>query len=323
MRQIGLVRNGNDIEPITRDASNYLSVSLSADGRTLATVQRRTYATISVLTKAGREFGAPRPILSESNVEIWWSRLSWSADGNLFFNKFSRLFKLGVDGKSQTQLLADPNTLVYFPSSCGTNYIVMTLLPSGTRSYSIWRTSADGSSPLKLTDGKLDFLPVCSPDQKWVYYSDWRKQISRVPLDGSGKTEVLFTVREGYGDFFGVSISPDGKTLAVAVRKGQEVGAKVALFDLGSPKPPRTLDTTHYSGGPEFTPDGKSVAYVGRENGVDNVWVQPLDGSAGHPITDFKSEQIWSFSLSPDGKSLAVLRGHWDSDVVLLQDTKP
>jgi len=27
-------------------------------------------------------------------------------------------------------------------------------------------------------------------------------------------------------------------------------------------------------------------------------------------------EQIWSFSLSPDGKSLAVLRGHYDSDVV-------
>ena len=59
-----------------------------------------------------------------------------------------------------------------------------------------------------------------------------------------------------------------------------------------------------------------------REKGVDNVWLQPLDGSAGHAITDFKSEQIWSFSLSPDGKSLAVLRGHWDSDVVQLQESK-
>jgi hypothetical protein len=56
---------------------------------------------------------------------------------------------------------------------------------------------------------------------------------------------------------------------------------------------------------------------------VDNVWVRPLDGPAGHPIRDFKSEQIWSFSLSLDGKSLAVLRGHYDSDVVLLQETKP
>lgn len=59
------------------------------------------------------------------------------------------------------------------------------------------------------------------------------------------------------------------------------------------------------------------------ENGLDNVWVQPLDGSAGHRITDFNSEQIWSFRLSPDGKSLGILRGHFDSDVVLLQEFKP
>jgi eukaryotic-like serine/threonine-protein kinase len=84
------------------------------------------------------------------------------------------------------------------------------------------------------------------------------------------------------------------------------------------------FDATHYSGDClQFTPGGKSLAYAIRENGVDNVWVQPLDGSAGHPITDFESEQIWSFSLSPDGKSLAVLRGHYDSDVVLLQESKP
>jgi Tol biopolymer transport system component len=84
------------------------------------------------------------------------------------------------------------------------------------------------------------------------------------------------------------------------------------------------LDASHCSGHElQFTPDGKSLAYATRENGVDNLWVQPLDGSAGHPITNLKSEQIWAFSLSPNGKSLAVLRGHYDSDVVLLQESKP
>jgi Tol biopolymer transport system component len=83
------------------------------------------------------------------------------------------------------------------------------------------------------------------------------------------------------------------------------------------------LDASHYSRGLQFTPDGKSVAYAIRKRGVDNVWVQPLDGSAGHAITDFKSEQIWSFHLSPDGKRLGILRGHYDSDVVLLQESKP
>ena len=55
------------------------------------------------------------------------------------------------------------------------------------------------------------------------------------------------------------------------------------------------------------------MAFANRENGVDNVWVQPLDDYTGHAITDFQSEQIWSMSFSPDGKSFAVLRGHYDS----------
>jgi eukaryotic-like serine/threonine-protein kinase len=83
------------------------------------------------------------------------------------------------------------------------------------------------------------------------------------------------------------------------------------------------LGADRYAGGLQFAPDGKFVAYASREKGVDNVWLQPLDGSPGHPITDFKSEHIWSFSLSPDGKRLAVLRGHYDSDVVLLQESAP
>jgi eukaryotic-like serine/threonine-protein kinase len=53
---------------------------------------------------------------------------------------------------------------------------------------------------------------------------------------------------------------------------------------------------------------------------VDNVWVQPLDGSPGHQITNFTSENIAEFGWSPDGKTLAVARNHKISDVVLLQE---
>jgi Tol biopolymer transport system component/predicted Ser/Thr protein kinase len=338
--QIGFVRStGGDIKPVTRDTNRYTTLTLSADGRTLATVLGRSYATISVLSKAGGAFGEPRPLLSQSNEYTpEWSVLIWGADGNLLVSNGGHLLKLGVDGKSQTQRLADSNALIFRPSSCGTSYLVLTWIFWGhTNSQSIWRTNADGSRPLQLTNGVSSHRsPVCSPDQKWVYYNDYHgRHIYRVPLDGSGKPEAVFAVPDGYRGFLGLSLSPDGKTLAAAVEKGQlleamEGTAKIALFDLGSSSPPRMFDASHYSahygweGSPvQFTADGKAVAYVGRENGVDNVWVQPLNGSAGHPITDFKSEQIWSFSLSLDGKSLAVLRGHYDSDVVLLQESKP
>jgi len=72
----------------------------------------------------------------------------------------------------------------------------------------------------------------------------------------------------------------------------------------------------------QFTPDGIAVAYPIRENGIDNLWVHPLDGSAGHQMTHFNSDEIESFHWSPDGKSLALLRSHRNADVVLLQEAK-
>jgi Tol biopolymer transport system component len=91
---------------------------------------------------------------------------------------------------------------------------------------------------------------------------------------------------------------------------------------VASPGAPRMLEASRRTRGLQFTPDGKSIVYAIREKGVDNVWMQPIDGSPGHQITDFKSEQIWSLDLSPDGKNLAVLHGQFVADVVLLQETK-
>jgi Tol biopolymer transport system component len=70
-----------------------------------------------------------------------------------------------------------------------------------------------------------------------------------------------------------------------------------------------------------FTPDGTAVTYNIVEDGVGNVWEQPLAGSPGHRLTNFTSDRIRTFRFSPDGKSLAVARQHIVSDVVLLRDT--
>jgi eukaryotic-like serine/threonine-protein kinase len=323
--QVGFLRAGEDIEPITRDTNRYTTLTVSADGRTLATVLARSFGTISVLSKAGREFIDPRLVSSQSNQLNELSGLNWAADGNLLVSNDERLLKVGADGKSQTQLLADSNATIFTPSACGTSYLVLSWpFHGGTKSLNVWRTNVDGSSPLKLSDGKVDVRPICSPDHKVVYYIGFSEnRIYRVFLDGSGKPEAFSGIPQGYFPLNPLDISPDGKTLAIVVEASSSGAEKIALFDVGSSNLTHMLDANNnFANGLQFTPDRKSVAYAIRENGADNLWIQPLDGSAGHAITDFKSEQIWSFSLSPDGKSLAILRGHYDSDVVLLQETK-
>ena len=162
-------------------------------------------------------------------------------------------------------------------------------------------------------------------------------QIWRVPTDGVGKAEVVPSTVTPDTILAGLrpSLSPDGKLLAIIlvsslnpeVMKPED---KIALVSLDSTTAPRLLklEPGITSGGVaggalQFTPDGKALAYAVRENGVDNVWLQPLDGSPGRRITNFNSEQIVDVQWSPDGKSLGILRTHSDSDVVLLQETKP
>jgi len=67
-------------------------------------------------------------------------------------------------------------------------------------------------------------------------------------------------------------------------------------------------------------PSGKAVAYAVREKGVDNPWMQPLDGSARRQLTHFTSEKINGYAFSRDGTRLAIGRGHADSDAVLLRN---
>jgi Tol biopolymer transport system component len=54
-------------------------------------------------------------------------------------------------------------------------------------------------------------------------------------------------------------------------------------------------------------------------DGVSNIWIQPLDGGAPKQITHFKSDQIFWFEWSPDGKQLGVSRGAITSDVVMIR----
>jgi Tol biopolymer transport system component len=72
----------------------------------------------------------------------------------------------------------------------------------------------------------------------------------------------------------------------------------------------------------EWTPDGRALLYLLTRNGITNIWSQPIDGGPTKQLTDFKSDLIFRFDWSRDGKWLVVARGNVSSDVVLISDLK-
>ena len=327
-RQIGYVALADgQLHPISRDINSYATLSLSADGKTLATVQQKVASNFYVLPGEGSTSADVRPLTSGGeNIRYF----NWTADGHLLTSDLTQLVRRNADGQNPVQLVSDPAANILSLCPCG-SYIVFPWAFHNNNSVSIWRVNADGSDPVKLADERIDTFPVCSANSKWVYYWPSVKHVSRVLLDGSGKPDPIpgSGVENAFLAGRGIGISPDGKTLVYVVAlintAGPTSADKIALLDVETPgSQPRMFDSNpRIAAGVQFTADGKSVAYPVSENGVDNVWVQPVDGSPGRQITHFSSERILSFHWSPDGKNLGVVRGHTDSDVVLLQESKP
>ena len=139
----------------------------------------------------------------------------------------------------------------------------------------------------------------------------------RVPIDGGAAQKVTDRAQSGLFRHFSRRQlgclshgKPRGRPRGKAGAGLQPIPArcgKLLKFERGSGELIR------------FSRDGKAVVYAVRENGVDNLWQQPLDGSPGKQITSFTSERIYDFHWSFDGSRLALVRGHTDSDVVLMR----
>jgi eukaryotic-like serine/threonine-protein kinase len=250
------------------------------------------------------------------------------------------LQRISPDGRVETTLMSDPSSRMLSVQSCGERYIVLSwAFHGGTNRAWIWRANPDGSNPIALTKGTFDFRPVCSPDGKWVYYYAGAPHfMMRVPVEGGVAQPVPGSeVPLMYGGGVGQALSPDGKLLAfdadlTAPNDPQSAISRLAVVELDSkaqssprlispdPRISGGIQSGNYNDDLMFAPDGKSLAYVIRDKGVDNVFVQPLDGTPGHQITNFTSDTITQFQWSADGKTLAIARRHGTSDVVLLQE---
>ncbi len=303
--------NGN-ITPVTRDTNTYTDLSLANTGQILATVlsEGRWNLFIGPAASRGTDMRSVVPVSSTTNF-------AWTHDGRILFDKEASLHAINPQTGAQNSFLSEAQGAGGDPWECSDHqHVVFTF---GLSDQNIWRSDESGGNLKKLSDGRLDDYPVCSPDSRWVYYVDNATHlVMKVGIDGGSPQTVAKARAEGFFD-----ISPDGATAVfVTIDHAAEHQERILLVstDTGQTRKMLDLQRPIITNIIRFSPDGKSVIYTVRDHGVDNLWQQPLDGSAGKQITSFTSEHIWDYHWSEDGRQLAVSRGHTDSDVVLIRD---
>jgi serine/threonine protein kinase len=325
-RQLGAVSYpAGQFRPITRDTSDYRSLSLSADGKTASSVQMRTTRAIYPFG-AGNQTGAalPAPLPNSERARDF----AFTRDGNLLISDFDHLLLQPGTGPATT-LLSDPGSGIGSMSQCNDHYLVFSWGFHGSgNKFNIWRSNLDGSGTKQLTDGATDGSPVCSPDGTQVYYVT-ATALMRVPIDGGSPQAVPGGAVPNTFNNPSLALSPDGKTLVFAPdisnAATQTANTMLAFLDIDGSQSVAKLvkPDPRIRGGAQFTPDGKAVAYTIRDKGVTNVWVQPLDESPGRLLTTFTTGGVEVFGWMRDGKTLAVLHADSNADVVLLQESKP
>ena len=309
------------ITPVTRDTNSYVDLSLSADGRTAATVMRQAHLTQSVLPIGGGNSQEHSFSTASFNDMVTWTR-----DGKLLVSAAAGgLTLLNLESGSQAPFASQIPAL-NFARACADGHVVFSGVDLQQNKLNVYFANGDGTNPKRLTSGKLDSFAACTPDGKTVLYQDADNILQKVSTEGGSpqKTSDLPV-------FSRITISPDGKLAAFVTSLINEPKEKLALLSLESSQPPRFLEFerprvefafSYTIGSIAFSADGKGILYPIRNGDTDNLWLENLDGSPGRQVTDFKAEFIRDFDSSFDGKQLAIIRGHREADVVLIRESE-
>ena len=318
-----------EVRRLTNDLNDYEMLSLTT-GSSLVAQQSEQITNLWVMAAdAGRaglahhsRAGIPATqITSGVSRRDGFYGLAWTPDGQIVYaSNAGGLYDLWIvnaDGSAPRRITESAGESNIFPSvSPDGRFVVFSSDRSGENN--IWRVDIDGRNAVQLTHGKDEYHTSFSRDGRWVIYESAAATTSnvwKVSIDG-GEPVRLTDHSAGHP-----VTSSDGALIAYIYfdehaespwRLGVmpfNGGAAIRSF----PQPFRCFD---------WSPAGDALTYIVGTNTVSNLWNQPLDGGPPEQLTDFGEQRIYCFSWSRDGKHIALARGNWNSDAVMISDFK-
>jgi len=141
----------------------------------------------------------------------------------------------------------------------------------------VWVYDLGTGTNSPVTSEGFAFSPIWAPDGKRLLFGWQESRVSNLfwqPYDGSSPMERLTTSE--YDQFDG-SWASDGKTVAL-VEWPLGANPDIAMLDVRSGRVTPFLHSQFYEMYPEFSPDGRWIAYTSDESKRNEVYVRPSSG---------------------------------------------
>jgi DNA-binding winged helix-turn-helix (wHTH) protein/Tol biopolymer transport system component len=309
------IPDGGAALQITDNTTSYSGISLTSDGRFAATVKQEQIA--HIWTMPTTDLMGARQLTTGFEKMDGKDGLDWMADGRIVYDSSpsgkKSVWMVKVDDSNPVQIIRDGFRSATSPD--GRNLIYIN--DEGLRLIN----TGDGSE--KQLTWNSDNWQTFSPDGEWIVFTRFGERVGlwKMPVAGGEAKPILFE------NAICPAVSPDGKTIAFVWRRAGQPN-RIALVSSDGGEIIRSFDVTLQNNPAgdnqklQWTPDGSSIYFVSLKNGISNIWKQPVDGFLPVQVTDFKDGRIFNFAFSPDGKQLALSRGTFNSDVVLIENSK-
>jgi Tol biopolymer transport system component len=315
---------GGAVRRLTNDLGSYVSASVSADGRTIASVQRNLASSLWV--GAANSPDNARQVTSGTFDGM--KGVEWTPDGRIIYTRNHSgnwdLFVADADGGNVRQLTFDGHDHG-LPAVCDSGRAVVYSTNSDGIDH-LWKLDLQSGTSTKLTNGLGENGPACQGTGQWVIHNGQvaggSSYIFKTPISGGAPVRVSDRISNGNGPFLSMdgrhalvpSFDKNGTIVGVMVSTvtGAQEGAEMKVGDTLS-------DIAH---GVRWTPDGRSLAAMDIRSGTPNLWSGIFADGPAKQLTHFTSGVVWDFAWSPDGKSIAFARGTDQSDAVLFTSAK-
>jgi len=307
------------LHQLTNDLDDYEWFSLTADSKTLAVVKQTSQANVWIAPM--NDTSGIHPLTSGAG--IFDTHVAWTPNGTkLLYSSnaagIDDIWIADVGGTESPKQITSGTRINRLPVVSPDGQYVVFLSDRSGRPH-LWRMNTDGGDMRQLTNGELgEQAAQFSPDGRWIVYmtaQNSKRSTWKVAADGQAAATRISDKESAYP-----TVSPDGRSIAYFYKQSDDSPWRIAAAPIEGGEPTKTFELPPtYERPLRWTADGRSIAYVDTRNGVSNIVAQPLDGRQPKPMTDFKSDRIFWFDISHDGKQIALSRGSQSNDVVLIK----